>query len=163
VIDSWHNRPDYIELLRRNIDVAIDAIGPDAQPKLIFSAHAIPQSLAQSGDPYLPQVSETAARAGEGHDYVLTFQSRTGPVSWIGPDTVKTVKTLASQGVTEMVIVPISFVSDHIETLFEIDIDLKRVAEQAGGKKFIRTESFNDDPRFAAFLATLVEEKIAAG
>jgi ferrochelatase len=163
VIDSWHDRPGYIELLRRNIDAAIDAIGPGAKPKLIFSAHAIPQTLAQSGDPYLPQVNETAARAGEGYDYIISFQSRTGPVSWVGPDTVETVKTLASQGVTEMVIVPISFVSDHIETLYDIDIDLKSIAEKAGVKKFIRTESFNDDPRFAAFLATLVEEKISAG
>jgi len=163
LIDSWHDRPGYIELLRRNIDAAIDAVGPNAQPKLIFSAHAIPRSLAQSGDPYLPQVTETAARAGEGHDYILTFQSRTGPVSWVGPDTVETVKTLASQGVGEMVIVPVSFVSDHIETLYEIDIDLKGVAERAGVKKFVRTESFNDDPRFAAFLAALVEEKISTG
>lgn len=161
VIRHWHDRPKYIELLRRNIDQAMEKCGAEARPKLIFSAHAIPQKLVDSGDPYLDQVRETAALAGEGHDYLLTFQSRSGPVAWVGPDTLKTVKMLGHTGVTDIVVVPISFVSDHIETLYEIDIELKEAAEAAGIKNLIRTESFNDDIHFATFLADLVEEKIA--
>ena len=161
VIRHWYDRSRYIELLRRNIDQAAEKCGPEAHPKLIFSAHAIPQTLVDTGDPYLDQVKQTAALAGEGHDYLLTFQSRTGPVSWVGPDTLKTVKMLGHSGVREMIIIPVSFVSDHIETLYEIDIELKKAAEAAGVTTFIRTDSFNDDIHFAAFLADLVEEKIA--
>ena len=163
LVPDWHDRPKYIELMRRNIDLAIEAMGENARPKLVFSAHAIPQKLADSGDPYLEQVRKTAALAGDGYDYVLAFQSRSGPVTWVGPDTVKTVELLARQGVAEMVVVPISFVSDHIETLFEIDIELKEAAEKGGVKNFARTASFNDDIQFSTFLSDLVEEKIATG
>jgi ferrochelatase len=161
IIENWHNHPRYIALLRRNIDLAGEQFKEGERPKIIFSAHAIPQKLADSGDPYLSQIKETAALAGEGHDYVVTFQSRTGPVTWVGPDTVKTVKSLGARGVANMIVVPISFVSDHIETLYEIDIELKEAAEAAGVKNFVRTASFNDDPQFAELLADLVEEKIA--
>jgi len=161
LIKSWHDRPKYIDLLRRNIERAMEKCGPDSNPRLVFSAHAIPQKLADAGDPYLEQVKQTAALAGEGYDYTLTFQSRTGPVAWVGPDTVKTVKAMGQKGVNDIVVVPVSFVSDHIETLYEIDIELKEAAEAAGVKTLIRTESFNDDIHFATFLADLVEEKIA--
>jgi ferrochelatase len=161
LIEEWHDHPTYIDLLRRNIDQALEQFGEGERPKVIFSAHAIPQKLADSGDPYIDLVKESVDLAGEGLDYILTFQSRTGPVTWVGPDTLKTVKMLGHQGVTNMVIVPISFVSDHIETLHEIDIELKEAAESAGVKKFVRIESFNDDIRFSTFLADLVEEKIA--
>jgi ferrochelatase len=162
IIDDWHDRPVYIELLRQRIDAAVEQFDKEASPKMIFSAHAVPQKLAASGDPYVERIKETAALAGEGYDYIVTFQSRTGPVSWVGPDTLKTVRTLARKGVTDMIIVPISFVSDHIETLYEIDIELKEAARRAGVRHFVRTESFNDDPRFGDMLADLIEEKIAA-
>ncbi len=161
LVRDWYDRPRYIELLRKNIDLAMEEMGEEARPKLIFSAHAIPQKLADSGDPYLEQVRKTAELAGEGYDYTLTFQSRTGPVHWVGPDTVKTVEMLAHQGNTDMVVVPISFVSDHIETLYEVDIELKEAADNAGVKNFARTASFNDDINFSTFLAGLVEEKMA--
>ncbi len=161
VIDYWHDRPRYIELLRRRIDAAMEQFGTDVKPKVIFSAHAVPQKLAASGDPYVNQIRETAALAGEEYDYVVTYQSRTGPVSWVGPDTVKTIKSLPRKGISDVIVVPVSFVSDHIETLYEIDIELQDAARQAGVKNFVRTESFNDDVHFSTFLADLVEEKIA--
>jgi len=161
VIDHWHDRPKYIGLVRQKIDAAVDKLPRGSRPKVIFSAHAVPQKLAASGDPYLAQIKETAALAGDGYDYQVTFQSRTGPVAWVGPDTLKTVRSLGRQGVTDMILVPISFVCDHIETLYEIDIELKEAAHKAGVKNLIRTESFNDDAQFATFLADLVEEKIA--
>jgi protoporphyrin/coproporphyrin ferrochelatase len=160
LIDQWHDRPEYIALLRSRIERAMAQVD-GAPAKLVVSAHAIPQQLADSGDPYLDQVRRTAALAGEGYDWTLTFQSRTGPVAWVGPDTLETVKSLGREGVTDMVVLPISFVSDHIETLHEIDIELREAALSSGVKRFVRTESFNDDPKFAAFLTRLVEEKIA--
>lgn len=162
VIDDWHDRPAYIDLLRQRIDAASEQFDKDATPKVIFSAHAIPQKLAASGDPYVARIMETASLAGDGYDYIVTFQSRTGPVAWVGPDTLKTVRSLARKGVADMIIVPISFVSDHIETLYEIDIELKEAALKAGVKNFVRIESFNDDPRFGDMLADLIEEKISS-
>ncbi len=158
-IEEWFDRPRYIDLIRKRIDDALEKIGSD-RAKIIFSAHSIPQRLADSGDPYVGQVRATVAAAGEGYDHILTFQSRTGPVRWVGPDTLATVRRLARQGVREMVVVPISFVSDHIETLYEIDIEIRQVAQASGVEKFVRTESLNDDPRYIEFLADLVEEKI---
>lgn len=159
LIDQWHDRPAYIALLRERIERAMAQV--DGTPaKLVISAHAIPQRLADAGDPYITQVRRTAQLAGEGYDWMLTFQSRTGPVAWVGPDTLETVRTLGRQGVTDVVVLPISFVSDHIETLHEIDIELREAALSGGVRRFVRTESFNDDPKFAAFLAGLVEEKI---
>lgn len=162
IIDDWHDRSAYIELLRQRIDAAFEQFDKAASPKLIFSAHAVPQKLAASGDPYVERIKKTAALAGDGYDYVLTYQSRTGPVVWVGPDTLKTVRSLARKGVADMIIVPISFVSDHIETLYEIDIELKEAALRAGVRRLVRTESFNDDARFGDMLADLIEEKISA-
>jgi len=161
IIENWHDYPGYIELLRKYIDDCVEEMDLPNPPKIVFSAHAVPKKLVESGDPYVDQVKKTAALAGEGYDYIVTFQSRTGPVNWIGPDTLKTVRMLGRQGIREILVVPVSFVSDHIETLYEIDIELKEAAEAAGIEKLVRTPSFNDDPQFSTFLADLIEEKIA--
>ena len=159
LVSHWYDRPEYIALLRNRIDEALEQF-EGINPKIIFSAHAIPQKLAESDDPYYEQIKESAALAGEGHDYLLTFQSRSGPVRWVGPDTFQTVQHLGRKGVTDIIIVPISFVSDHIETLYEIDIQLKEAAHRAGIKRLVRTKSLNDDPLFIEFLAGLIEDKI---
>lgn len=160
IIASWHNHPGYIELLRKYIAEAMAASEASVKPKLLFSAHSLPVKLVKSGDPYLNQVTETVRLAGEGYDYTLSFQSRSGPVRWLEPETKITVEKLGHNGVGELVIVPVSFVSDHIETLHEIDIELKELALASGIKKFIRTRSFNDDPRFIKLLAGMVRDKI---
>jgi len=159
LISDWYNRPEFIALIRSRIDTALERVNAE-NATVIFSAHAVPKKLADSGDPYIRQIRECAALAGEGYKHILTFQSRTGPVKWVGPDTVQTVKKLGREGVKDIVIVPISFISDHIETLYEIDIELRDVALSAGIERFVRTESFNDDQQFIAFLADLIEEKI---
>lgn len=159
VISDWHDRGEYIALLRNRIDRAFEQIGHE-NGTVVFSAHSIPQKLADSGDPYLDQIKKTAALAGEGYDYHLSLQSRTGPVKWIGPETLDTIRRLGRDKVANVIVVPISFVSDHIETLYEIDIELKEVARKAGIVNLIRTESLNDDTRFVDFLSALVIEKI---
>jgi ferrochelatase len=162
LVPDWYNRPEYISLLRTRIDQAMERINDRERTKVIFSAHSVPLKLVRSGDPYVPQVREMVELVGEGYDHILTFQSRTGPVKWQGPDTESTLKRLGQEGETEVVIVPISFISDHIETLYEIDIQFREAAESAGIKNFVRIESFNDDQRFIEFLADLVEEKVSA-
>jgi ferrochelatase len=119
--------------------------------------------LVKSGDPYFNQVKETVRLAGEGYDYMLSFQSRSGPVRWLEPETKSVIEKMGRDGVEELVVVPVSFVSDHIETLHEIDIELKELAHSVGIKKFVRTRSFNDDPRFIELLAGMTRDRIGDG
>ena len=93
----------------------------------------------------------------------VSFQSRTGPVEWIGPDTDVVVKELGAAGVKALVVVPVSFVSDHIETLFEIEILYGDMAREAGIEEFVRVPAVNADPVFVAALADLVEERAREG
>lgn len=159
VIEKWYDQPGYIKLLRDRIETAMKLVnGPAA--KLIFSAHAVPQALVASGDPYLSHIKKTVTLAGEGYDCLLTFQSHAGPIKWTKPETLTIVKKLAAEGITDIVVVPVSFVCDHLETLFDIDIQLTQAALTAGIQRFTRTESFNDDPKFIRFLSALIGEKI---
>jgi ferrochelatase len=105
----------------------------------------------------LERVPETASMPK-----ILAYQSRVGPVPWIGPSTEETIDRLAAEGVKEVVVIPISFVSDHIETLYEIDQMYGDQAKKRGITTFARAASLNDDPLFLDALAALVEPKLAA-
>ncbi|MEW5925714.1 MAG: ferrochelatase, partial [Candidatus Zixiibacteriota bacterium] len=163
VISEWYDNPQYIELLRNRIKMAMDKTSHREKTGLLFSAHSLPVKMIEAGDPYLEHVKRTAALAGEGYDFILSFQSRSGPVRWQGPETTAVIKELGQSGLKSLVVVPVSFVSDHIETLHEIDIELKELANASGIEEFIRMESFNDDPRFIQLLTDLIEEKISGG
>ncbi|MEZ5360325.1 MAG: ferrochelatase [Candidatus Zixiibacteriota bacterium] len=158
IIPHWYDHPGYIALLRDKITGAFEKVKDKETAQLLFSAHSLPAKLIAQGDPYEKQINETAKLAGEGYDYLLSYQSQTGPVKWLGPPTPDVIRDLAAKGKKEIIIVPVSFVSDHIETLHEIDVEFKEYADEAGIENFIRTESFNDDPRFGKLLATLVKE-----
>ena len=152
VISNWYDRPLYIDLLKARIARAMQQVADLKEARLLFSAHSLPVKMIEKGDPYLDHIRRTVSLAGEGYDYILSFQSRSGPVRWLGPETAATIQELGRSGVRELVVVPISFVSDHIETLHEIDIELRDLATDSGIKNFVRIESFNDDPRFIALL-----------
>lgn len=155
-IKDFHDHPRYITLLRRYI---CDNMRPGET--LLFSAHSIPQKLVEEGDPYVEQVKKTAYLAADGRQYNLSFQSRTGPVRWVGPDTVPETTRLLRESPGGLFIVPISFVCDHIETLYEIDIELRSRATETEGARIRRMPMFNDDPEFAAVLVDLVIERLA--
>ena len=160
IIADWYDQPAYIALLRRRIERAMAKTGNPESAVLLFSAHSLPVKMVERGDPYLNQVKETVRLAAGEREHRLTFQSRSGPVKWLEPETMATISALGQKGVKEIVIVPVSFVSDHIETLHEIDIELKDIALKNGVKNFIRTESFNDDPDFIRLLTDMVLAKI---
>lgn len=160
VVADYHDHPGFISLLRKRIRDANDSVEPQSKTRLLFSAHSIPESLRESGDPYIDQIVETCRLAGEGHDYLLTYQSRTGPVKWVGPDTMETIADLASRGIERVIVVPISFVSDNIETLYDIDIVMQRQCRSLEMKPLVRTASFNSTPDFVDFIATLVRERV---
>jgi len=124
---------------------------------VVYSAHSLPVSFIEEGDPYLDQLKETmvAVEKLTGLAGRLCFQSRSGPVRWLAPSTPEMLAELAGQGVKAVLMVPISFVSDHVETLYEIDIQYRRLAEDLG-LKLARAASLNDRPLFIAGLRDLV-------
>lgn len=155
-INDFHSDENYISLLRNYI-----SSNKKEDDVLLFSAHSLPQEFVDEGDPYVEQVKETAKLAADGQEYYVSFQSRTGPVNWIGPDTIDTAGQLLDNGKTVFV-VPVSFICDHIETLYEIDIDLiEKLGDRAKGHsettgRIRRMAMFNDDPRFSEVLVNLI-------
>jgi len=153
-IKDFHDLPGYTELLKTYID---ENIAPE--DTLLFSAHSLPQKFVEEGDPYVDQVRQTAQLAAGDREYFVSFQSRTGPVEWVGPDTIDETKRLLTERSGNLFVVPISFVCDHIETLYEIDIELKELLGD-NGTRIRRMPMFNDDPRLARALAALVKKEV---
>jgi protoporphyrin/coproporphyrin ferrochelatase len=154
-VKDYHDHPGYVALLRSYIET-----GLKPGDTLLFSAHSIPVSFVEQGDPYVDQVKRTVELVAGNREHYLSFQSRTGPVSWVGPDTISEAKRLLKTKPGNLLIVPISFVCDHIETLYEIDIELKELLGPELGARVKRTPMFNDDPRFGQLLAEIVQERI---
>lgn len=160
-IDRFYNHPGYIDALEEKIREGLAAFHPLAEVELLFSAHSLPQSFIDAGDPYLDQIKETVRLVMERFDgvpYHLAFQSRAGPVKWLEPSTEEMLATLAAHDCKSLLVVPLSFVSDHIETLHEIDIQYAMEAHKLGFARFLRAPSLNDSPTFIACLAELVRQ-----
>ncbi|MDD5758542.1 MAG: ferrochelatase [Desulfobulbaceae bacterium] len=133
------------------------ALEADGRVEVVYSAHSLPVKFVEEGDPYVDHLKRTIAalEAKTGKQGHLCFQSRSGPVEWLAPSTPETIEKLAAEGCRRIVMVPISFVSDHVETLCEIDMQYRDLA--AGlGVELIRTRSLNTDPAFIAGLKGLV-------
>lgn len=157
-VESFYNNPLYINALAEKIREGLTAFHPLADVELLFSAHSLPQSFIDEGDPYLAQITETVRLVMEQFDipHHLAFQSRAGPVKWLEPSTDEMLKSLAASGSKNLLVVPLSFVSDHIETLHEIDIEYSKKAWDLGIAKFERMPSLNSSPLFIECLAELV-------
>lgn len=130
---------------------------------LVFSAHSIPHYVVDRGDPYPQEVAATVhlvmQALGFTHRYCLAWQSRVGPLPWLGPPTDRTLLGLAQKGVRNVLLIPIAFTSDHIETLYELDIDYTERARHAG-LNVKRAESLNADPLFITALADIVHSHL---
>ncbi|HEY5975072.1 MAG TPA: ferrochelatase [Geobacteraceae bacterium] len=159
-IDSFYDHPLYIEALAERLREGLAEFHPLADVEILFSAHSLPQSFIDEGDPYLSHIEETVRLVMEKFDipHHLAFQSRAGPVKWLEPSTDDMLKHLAGHGCKNLLVVPLSFVSDHIETLHEIDIEYAKEAWELGFAKFARTPSLNSAPTFIACLADLVRK-----
>jgi ferrochelatase len=126
---------------------------------ILFSAHGIPMRLVNKGDIYVQEIESNKIRLEEylrkngyrGQTY-LSFQSRVGPGKWTAPNTINKLQEIGAQGVSRIAIYPISFVSDHLETLVEIGVELKEIAHHAGITEFFRIPSFGVYPKFIEFL-----------
>lgn len=161
VIESWYDWPGYLFALAGRVRAGLESFHELVRDEvqIVFSAHALPQKFIDRGDPYLDQVLATVkgvmAEWGE-RPWHLGFQSRSGPVQWMAPDTLEVMDQLGAAGHRSVLIVPISFVSDHIETLYEIDVEYRDHAQNCGIGNFARAPSLNVDPDFLRSLAELV-------
>ena len=166
VVEHWHLAAGFTELLAGRVSAALEALAPGVrrQAVVLFTAHSVPTRFVEAGDPYAAQVAETAAAvAAEAmlEHWEVCWQSagRTAD-AWLGPDLLEVLRSLGAKGVPAVVVCPAGFVSDHLEVLYDIDIEARAVAEKAG-LALSRTASLNADPRFCEILACVVLE--AAG
>ena len=169
-IRSWYDHPGYIQALANLIAREILACEDPATAHIFFSAHGVPKSYVEdAGDPYQLEIvacsklilEQLRQQLGHSNPFTLAYQSRVGPVEWLKPYTEDALQELGEQGVKDLVVVPISFVSEHIETLEEIDIDYRELATAAGVKNFRRVPALDTDPAFIAALTDLVEQAMA--
>jgi ferrochelatase len=165
LIPSWYHRDGYLQAMAQLIGQELDKFPNPDNVHVFFSAHGVPVSyVEEAGDPYQKEIEDCAARImqtlNRPNDYTLAYQSRVGPVDWLQPYTEDALVDLAKKGVRDMVVVPISFVSEHIETLQEIDIEYREVAESAGIENFHRVPALNTHPTFIQDLADLTVESL---
>ena len=169
-IESWFNHPLYIEALvdviRKGMDIFAESRehrAKDMEPDIhiLFSAHSLPQKFIDEGDPYVEQIKGTIEEITKRIEikWHLSYQSKSGPVKWLEPSTDEKLKELAAKGVRNILVVPISFVSDHIETLYEIDILYRQMAEGLG-LCLRRTESLNTHPVFIEAMRDIIIKNV---
>ena len=167
-IEQWYDFPAYINALAYLVAKGLSEFDkPDVQ--ILYSAHGLPESFIREGDPYLDHIKSTIKKVNErlstdpynipALNWHLSFQSRTGPVKWLEPATEETIVSLAQSGCRNLLIVPISFVSDHIETLYEIDILYKELSKK-NSINLKRCESLNTSGKFILALRELIMSKI---
>ena len=166
VVPSWHRAPDFVPLLAERTRAVIDALDPAVRTRVavFFTAHSLPQRVVEAGDPYPDQVAETGGDIARLLDldadptvtWGTAWQSagRTAD-PWIGPDLLVEMERVAAEGATAVVVCPVGFVSDHLEVLYDLDIEAQGRADSLG-VAFARTPSLDDDPRFLALLAGVV-------
>lgn len=167
LIPSWYQRSGYLRAMAQLIAQELDHRPDPDGVHIFFSAHGVPVSyVEEAGDPYQREIEDCTNRImqtlNRPNDHTLAYQSRVGPVEWLKPYTEDAIPELAAKGVDELLVVPISFVSEHIETLQEIDMEYRELAEHSGIHNFHRVPALNTHPVFIEDLADLVIEAIEA-
>ncbi len=152
---SWFNHPLYIDALIEKIREGMTAFGE--RPVVLFSAHSLPRRFIDEGDPYVTETHGTIQEIAQKieMEWYLSYQSKSGPVKWLEPSTEHMLGDLGRKGVKKLLVVPISFVSDHIETLYEIDLLYRDMAHELG-MEMRRADSLNTSPKFVEALADMV-------
>ena len=162
--DSWYDQPRFIEALVATTREALARFPDPAAVRVMFTAHSLPARVVAEGDPYPQELAGTAALVADrlglaSYDFAFQSAGRTGE-PWLGPDILDEIRRLASEGVRELVIRPVGFVADHLEVLYDIDIEARAVAREAG-IRLERARSMNTDPIFIAGLADVAEAALA--
>jgi ferrochelatase len=166
IVLDYCDHPEYIRSLVRNISIALNRLPTAERDRvvLVFSAHGTPVKLVRAGDPYKASIERTtrAVLAAGSFDlpHRLCYQSKVGPETWLEPSLDKTIKELAAEGVSHVITVPIAFVSDHSETLWEINIETRAMAKEMGITYFDMSPALNTNPHFVEALADSVLERV---
>ncbi|MBD2127396.1 ferrochelatase [Microcoleus sp. ZQ-A2] len=165
VIPSWYQQPGYLQAMAQLIAQELDQFPNPDSVHIFFSAHGVPVSyVTEAGDPYQQEIEDCTAlimqTLNRPNPHTLAYQSRVGPVEWLKPYTEDALQELGTQGIENLLVVPISFVSEHIETLQEVDIEYRHLAEEAGIGSFHRVPALNTHPVFIESLATLVVDSL---
>jgi protoporphyrin/coproporphyrin ferrochelatase len=170
VIDRWPTHPGLVQAFAENITRTLETYPPQMRDQvvLLYSAHSLPMSVVNRGDPYPSEVAATVwavqQKLGFRNPYRLVWQSQVGPSAWLGAQTSDTVKNFVQKGQKDLVLIPIAFTSDHIETLYEIDQEVIHEADQLGAEgRTRRAESLNGSPTFINALADLAKSHLNSG
>jgi ferrochelatase len=161
-VEHYYDFEPYLDAVIERINQCFERFSEDVRDEvhILFSAHGTPMKLVREGDPYSGHICETVTavkkRGGWVNEHTLCFQSKVGPQKWLTPSTPAVVEELAAQGVKHMLVVPIAFVSDHLETLFELGHEYARLAKEKGVEQYEVMEGLNDSALFAESLAQLV-------
>ena len=159
-VDPFYENELYLEAVVEKLEEALARFPDPQRADIVFSAHSVPVSVIEEGDPYQRQIEETVERimqrGGWRNRYRLCYQSKVGASKWLQPSLRRTLIDLRDQHVREVCVVPISFVSDHVETLGEIDHEAREQARKLGIERFEMSSGLNDAPTFIAALAELV-------
>jgi ferrochelatase len=160
VIESFYNHPRYIEAVADRIRTTLTHFDQPERAHLVFSAHGLPLSLIEKGDPYQRQVEATVRlvleRGAWPNAHTLCFQSKVGRQKWLEPSLTTTLAHLAAAGEKHLLVIPIAFVTEHIETLHEINIEAREEARHLGVEQFEMMPAVGDSPLFISALADLV-------
>jgi protoporphyrin/coproporphyrin ferrochelatase len=167
VIPSWYDRPGYVESMADLVRQELDHCNNPQEATVFFSAHGVPVSyVKEAGDPYQSEIENCTAlimkALNRPNPHVLAYQSRVGPIEWLQPYTEDELVVLGQKGTEELVVVPVSFISEHIETLQEIDMEYREIALEAGIKQFRRAPALNTYPKFINDLGNMVVEALNA-
>ena len=160
-ICCWPDADGFIDAVARATDAAISKLPDDAPYRILFSAHGLPKKIVDGGDPYASHVERTSAAVlarlkDPGVDHIVCYQSRVGPMEWLQPYTEDQIKKAGVEGMA-LVVVPVAFVSEHSETLVELDIEYAGLAAEAGVPHYVRAPTVNADTGFIASLAGIVK------
>ena len=169
VIDRWPTHPAFIRAMAETIHDGLAQFpeGERDEVLFLFSAHSLPLSIIDRGDPYPQEVGasvhEVMKAGGFGNPYLLSYQSEVGPVRWLGPSTERVIRDLGAKGWKKILVIGIAFTTDHIETLSEIDIEYGHLAKSVGITEFRRAPAFNGNPAFQDALAEIALDHIRSG
>src|SRR4051812_1965947 len=163
-VREFYSHPGYLDAVCEKIEATLARFPEPESAELVFSAHSVPVAVIANGDPYQRQIEETVAlvmeRGGWRNRHRLCYQSKVGASKWLQPSLRTTVRELAAAKVQEVCVVPIAFVSDHVETLGEIDHEARELATALGIRQFEMTPGLNDSATFIRALADLVLQKL---
>jgi protoporphyrin/coproporphyrin ferrochelatase len=164
-VETFYRNTIYLDALAEKVAEALARFADPASPEIVFSAHSVPMSVIEKGDPYQRQIEETVRllmeRGGWSNPHRLCYQSKVGANRWLQPSLRHTLRQLADERVREVCVVPVAFVSDHVETLGEINHEAREQAGRLGITQFEMSAGLNDSPKFIAALGQIAQEALA--